>query len=234
MLTQLEIYNHACSAVGTRGSITSLAEASRERTLCDTFYPTVRKQVLCAHHWAAGLRGSRLTQIVERDFAVDWDVDDHPLPPWAYSYEYPDDMLHPRYLTNYENFTLATQAMGNDPRVPAILTNRGGDTVAEKPILIYTADEDDTTLWSTGLASAVYMGLAAHICKPLTGSTRKQQGLLEEANRHIMIARIADANSEMVPQEHMPDWLVARGISGPTNPNRFIYPVGSLFTGVSE
>lgn len=234
MLTQLQIYNHACAAVGTRGSIVSLVEASRERTLCDTFYATVRRQVLCAHHWAAGLRGSRLTQIVARDFAVEWDVDDHPLPPWAYSYEYPEDMLHPRYLTTYENFTLATQARGNNPRVQAILCDRGGTTEAERPILIYTADEEDTDLWTIGLATAVYMALAAHICKPLTGSTRKQQGLLEEANRQIMIARMADANSEMFPQEHIPDWLAARGISGPTNPNRFIYPVGSLFTGVSE
>lgn len=217
-LSVLQIYNQALSLVGTRASVSSLTERTRECELCNEHYEVVRDQVLRAAPWACARKAARLGLLAEREDG-DWTAA-QPIPPWLFAYALPSDYLHPRMLTAYARFEIATHAGAN-----ALLTN------TEDAVLIYTAKETDTSLWDIMLTSAVFLGLAAVIAKPLTGSTRKRQALVEEANMRIMLAREADANLSHDPVEWLPDWLKARGVSGPGNPNRFIYPVGPLLMG---
>lgn len=217
-LSVVEIYNHALGAAGTRTSLSNVNENTREAELCNQFYPTVREQVFAAAHWATGKRAQRLALLMERT-DDEW-TSVEPMPPWSFAYALPAGCLRPRFLTDYAPF-----------EVNRYLTANAISSHAEDPILVYSAVEETTALWDIGLTTAVFTALAAMIAPSLTGSTRKVQSLLQEANRQIMIGREQAANGDFLHYEAMPDWLVARGISGPQAPNRYIYPVGPLFTG---
>jgi len=215
-LSVLEIWNNALSLVGTRSSIASLEEASREAELCAQWYANVRRVVLAAAHWSEGRSAARLGLLAERDDTVDW-TDAQPIPPWLFAYELPSSYLHPRFLTTYGTFELGTQGVKN-----ALLTN------VEAPVLVYTKDQTDTSRWSVWLEQAVYYGLAGQIVRPLTGSSRKTQELISEANSIILRAREMNANIDFVSYDYIPESLLARGISAPQLVNPYIYPVGPL------
>ena len=220
-LSVLEIYNNALGLVGSRHSLTSVSDRLREADLCNQYYPTVREQVFAAAHWSCGKTARRLTLLKERDTTIDW-VDTEPMPPWRFAYSRPSNCAHPRYFTTYGAFEVSRYGATN-----AFLCDE------EDPILIYTHVENDTSLWDSYLTSAVYTGLAAAIVRPLTGSTRKASDLVQEANRYILVGREYEANQDNVHFDYLPEGLRARGISGPANPNRFIYPSGPLFMGVT-
>lgn len=215
-LSVVEIFNNALGLAGTRTSLSNVNEKSREAELCRQYYPTVREQVFAASHWACGKKAERLGLLRERG-ASDWTNAD-PLPPWNFAYARPSDCCRPRYFTDYAPFEVSRYGAVN-----AISSN------AETPVLVYTKVEEDTSLWDIGLTTAVFAGLAAMVTRPLTGSSRKAQVLVEEANRQILIARQDEANNDFTHYESMPDWFSNRGISGPAFPNRFVYPVGPLF-----
>lgn len=225
MLSIVEIWNNALAKTGSSGAVNAVDEASREAELCRQFYPSVRRQALMAAHWSAGKRSRRLALLKARDDANDW-ADTDPSPGYTFAYAQPADMLHPRYTTGYAPFEVGVYWNGTT-HVKAINSN------VENLVFTYTADEEDTSLWSVNLETAVWFALAAMIVSPLTGSSRKMQALFQEANHYISMARQSEANFDDAPIEHIPDWLQARGISGPTNPNRFIYPVGAMFSGAA-
>lgn len=216
-LSVTDIYNHALSLIGSRSDVSSPTESSREAELCNNWFPRVRNQVFSAAHWSCGKRSKKLALLKERDFSLAWENDD-PMPPWRFAYQLPADNLHVRYLDGYYPFEL-----GRHGTSLALFTD------VETPILNYTAAETDLTLWDEMITVAVYTGLAGVVCTPLTGARKKALSIIEEANNQILSARIMNANQDFVHFEHMPDWLIARGVSGPSYPNRYIYPVGPLF-----
>ena len=220
-LSVLEIYNNALGLVGSRHSLTSLTDKIREAELCNQYYPTVREQVFAAAHWSCGKLSRRLTLLKERNEAIEW-VNTEPMPPWRFAYSRPSNCTHPRYFTTYAAFEVGRYGNSN-----AFLCNE------ENPILIYTHVEPDTSLWDSYLTSAIYTGLAATLVRPLTGSARKANDLVQEANKYIMIGREYEANQDNTHFDYLPESLRARGISGLSNPNKFIYPVGPLFMGAT-
>ena len=216
-LSVVEIYNQALSLAGTRSRLTTIGDISREAELCNQWYGTVRDQVFRAAHWSCAKKAKRLAVSVERDFGEDWTESD-PLPGWRFAYGLPSDMMIPRYLSAYAKFELGAIGSTN-----VLMTNE------EETILVYNALIEDTSRWDMLLTSAVFSALAAMITKPLTGSSTKSKDLYGLANERIMLAREAAANDDHIEFESLPPWLTARGIGGPMDPSRYIYPLGPLF-----
>lgn len=216
-LSVLEIWNGALGLSGTRTDINSLTERSREAELCTQWYPIVRRRVLASAHWAEASQSARLAVLAERT-NVEW-TSAEPSPPWTFAYAWPSDMIAPRYLTDYSRFEC-----GQFDNKRAILSDTANAVVT------YTKDETSTGLWTTWLENAVMYGLAAMIIRPLSGSSRKTQELIAEANNNIMLAREMNGSLYEAPMDWLPDWISARGYSNVPSPNRFIYQVGPLLS----
>lgn len=219
MLTaEVEIFNLAISgpAVGLNASIDSENENSREAELCRLHFPQVRDKVLRAAPWSCAKAVKRLQVLAARNDGAVW-TDGDPEPGWSYAYKLPSDYITARYLSTYQRFVLGRCADQN-----ALMANE------QQSILIYTKREVNVAIWDQGLVDAVTNGLAAMVCLALHGKPDRAQLALNLANQAILLAREQTANEDNQPLETMPDWLVARGASGPSYPNRFIYPVGPL------
>ncbi len=218
---QLGIYNQALGAVGEDELISGLGEASRAREVCDIWYETVRDSVLKAARWSGLRTASRLALLVERDQDAAW-VSTDPDPDWRYIYAAPSDMLQPWYLSDYGRFSMTVRGGAR-----AINAN------TEDALFMYTRRETDPSLWGVDVYGAVAYALAAAIAKPLTGRRSLANDNLTIANQKIMEAREANANEDHIPQDVMPDWFIARGISGSAGgTSRYIYPYGPMLTGV--
>jgi hypothetical protein len=220
-LSVKELFNLALNLAGSRSDVSSPDEESKEAEICRLWYPRVRASVFRAAYWSCGKRTARLALLKMLDTSVDWTTAE-PQPPWTFAYQRPGDLLRPRYLSNYAPFELGRYGDSN-----ALLTD------VENAILTYSAEELDLSLWDEGLAESVYYGLAAVVAGPLTGSRRKSEGLIQEANRHILMARETEANQDNFQHEVLPEWLSARGFGLIANPNRYIYPAGSLLVAQS-
>lgn len=215
---QLGIYNQALSAVGTRSLVSGLLEDSREREICDVHYETVRDSVLKAADWASVRASARLAVIAERDYDDDW-VSTDPEPEWRFVYGLPSDFLYPRFISSYGRFSLSTR---DSQRV--LLTD------IENVILTYIRRAEDPSLWDITLFQAIVFGLAAAIAQPLTGKNAKARDAIALANQKIIEAREFSANAENIPVDSMPDWMIARGISGSVGYSNYIYPYGGLLS----
>ena len=217
---KLGLYNQALSAVGADTLVSGLSENSREREICDVFYETVRDNVLKAARWSGLRTVSRLALIAERDQDEDW-VDTDPDPDWQFIYSAPADMLYPWYMSDYSRFSLTS-------RNSAWAIN----STMEDALFLYTRKEENPALWGSDVYEAIAIALAAAIARPLTGKRSLAGDNLQIANMKIEAARVAQANEDNLPQESMPDWLIARGVTGsPAGTSRYIYPYGPLLTG---
>lgn len=214
----VEIFNLAVGAVGVRDSISDVNENSREAELCRLYYTNVRDKVLRAAPWSEAKASQRLQVIKQRDTSVPWTAGD-PEPGWLWAYKQPGDLISPRFLSTYTRFVLG-QVNGFN----AVMTNE------EQAILTYTFRQEDVAKWNQGLTDAVTYGLAAVISMPIHGKRGRMADMVQLANEAIITARVQTANEDNQVLEALPDWLSARGISGPLFPNRFIWPVGSLLS----
>jgi len=225
-LTEVQIANLALLAVGTRSTITGLAEASREAEVCNLFYAQTRDQLLKAAPWSFSKSYARLAVTKERNESATW-VDGDPEPGFHWAYALPTDFLYPRYLHDFSSFTLGAITVGAALNVKVIMSN------LEAAVLTYTKSVTDTAKWDQDFTQAMIDALSGRIAMPINGKASRGKLALESANNAILNARLAAANEESVGFESMPDWLTARGISGPTAPNRYIYPVGPAFAYVN-
>lgn len=214
--SQLQLFNLAVDAVGGTGTIATINEVSREAELCSRWFGPVRDKVLRAAHWHSAKKFARLSNIAER--TSDTWVPTNPTPPYLHGFATPSDMAHPRFLTNYARFDFSVFDENNHML----------STDTESPVLCYTA-RISPQLMDDGLANALILALAAHICEPLNGATNKARMRLEEANAAIMAARDQNAEMSHQPAAHIPDFISARGYGTPAFGQNYVYPYGPLF-----
>lgn len=215
--TEVEIYNLALSAIGTRARISSPSEETREAQICNLWYPVVRDTALRAAPWACSRVTARLAVSGQR-LGTEW-VEGDPEPPWFYRYALPVDFLYPRWLDDYSNFVL-----GSYDNKTMLLTN------SEDAILTYTKKQNNPASWDVDLYRAISLGLAAAIAMPLHGKADRANVMIQDANTLLLQARVNAANENMQELDAMPDWLMARGATVNSNYNKFIYQYGPLFS----
>jgi len=215
------LYNKALSIVGTKTMVVSPEENSRERDVCDLWYPSARDQVLHAASWHSAKGIFRLALLKTRDSAVAWANDD-PEPGWKYLYSLPSDCLRPRFLSTYESFVagVSPNATPSATELNTLSTN------VEKAILIYTKRQEDVRLWGPNLELAIVNALAAMIAMPLHGKITRAKYAAEQANNFILNARVAAANVDSRILDSVPSWIQARDTALATPVNRYVYPNG--------
>lgn len=218
--TVLGIYNAAISAARGKGRLSSLTDATRERTECDIWYDQIRTQILEAAYWPTARQVARLALVNTRDFAADWAAG-NPEPQFTYKYILPSNCLRPWYLANYEQFVI-NYNVGEG----SLMLN----TNVEDAVLIYAGDQLNPALWSPGLRMAVVYGLAAAISGAIKGENSLVQLNYQLANEQIMAARANVAGLLNIRQEVLPPALAARGYSL-SEEVQYFYPYGDMFAG---
>lgn len=212
------IFNEALSIAGGRVSISLPEENSREAELCRLWFPTIRDMVQRAAPWPSNKAFRRLA-VVSMSGGQAW-VEGMPEPGFRYAYETPSDMLAPRYLTNFERFTVSIDAHGNK-----IINTNSTDA-----ILCYSRRNDQVPSWDVSVSLAITHALGAAITMPLTGRRGAATEALDYANQKIMEARQLEQNQSEGTLESVPDWIAARGYGGGYTQVRYIYPETPLLT----
>ena len=212
---EVGIFNLALNAIGNRSNLSSTSERDRGAEVCRLWYPVIRDQVLAAAPWPSCKAFQRLAVLARRTEGP-W-TPDQPEPGYAIAYSAPNDLLHPRYLSNFARFSTSTFNKG----IKAINTN------VEQAILTYTFRNYVVSRWESELQMAIAYGLAANIAMPLAGKPQRANYLVQQANDLILTARVAAANEDNENYESLPDWIRARGFNNPGD-DRFYYPFGSL------
>jgi hypothetical protein len=222
--SQLALYNMALAACGQDYTLSAVNEESVAAELCELWYENTRQMILRAAHWNSARRFSRLTEEAERDESEDWVAAD-PNPGWYFSYDLPTSMLAARYLTDFSQFDI-----GYDDNGKVLNCNVGGTEAVDAPVLCYTVDVTDVTLWEPDLYQAVIYGLAGNITMPLTGKVNRARANFELANAILLQARAANANERYQNMQQWPETLQIRGHIGPVATNAYVAPYGSLFS----
>lgn len=226
--SELEIYNLALGAIGTRTSVSSLTENSREREVCGLWYDITRDTILRAAWWPSVKKWARLALLAERtNFNDDW-VDTNPGPQWTFAYALPSDMIAPRHLSTYGRFTIELYSPTSGSEVKALMTDD------ESPILQYSKRQKLVQMWDESLAMAVVYGLAANIAMPLTGKFEVALKMQEQANALVFRAREAVANDQVNQYETIAPWHAARGYAEAPPRTQFLYPYGPALSITSE
>ncbi len=215
----VDIFNLACSIVGTKSSIATEAEASKEAEECRLWYDLSRDAVMEAAHWPSTRAFSRLGLLAERNTSADWVLGD-PEPGYKFAYSTPTKMLRPWYLTNFDRFTLG---LHNDERV-AVMTD------TDEPILMYSRRQISVESWDAQLKLAIAHALASFIALKLTGKVARAKANQERANQIIGEARASAANAREDQYDSIPEWYQARGIGIASPQRRFLYPYGALIS----
>lgn len=214
MQNQVGVYNLALSLCGHRSSVSAPDEASREAEICSLWFPVVRDMVLASAHWPSARQYARLALLSELN-AV-WEPG-APDPRFQFAYALPADCVHPRYMSDYSPFLLASYQ--GETRV---MTNH------DRPILIYTGRNTTISSWEPMLYNAISHVLAAYVVMPLTGKLERLKTLRTLALELLEEARTYAANSDDFELQSVPDELAQRGTGGLGQPARFIYPFQSI------
>ena len=180
--------------------------------------------MLRAAHWKCAKRFARVVEDTERDTSADW-VSTDPEPGYGFSYTLPSSMLAARYLTDFSQFTI-----GYETSAMLLHCNVGGSATTDAPILCYTIDVTDVTLWEPDLYQAMVYALAASISMPLHAKVERAKFNYQLANDAILTARTATANEMYRLLQQTPSVLDARGYEYEMNAP-YLYPYGSAFTG---
>ena len=220
--SQLSLYNLAASLLGVPFTIEAVDEETIIAEDLNLWYENVRQTVLRAAHWQSCKRFAKLTtEVGDRSDGGDWVAGD-PHPGYVYSYERPSDCLAVRHLSSYARFDVGYDTTNSKQVVYCD---------EEDPLLIYTADVTDVSLWEPDLYKAVAYGLAGTVTGGITGKRSKMADNIQLANEMILSARAATAN-EMGNrmQQPTPESLAVRGYATYT-PYGYIAPYGALLVG---
>lgn len=212
-----ELYNLALSAAGTRARISLPDERSREAEICNLWYPSVYRQVLRAAPWSSARAYQRLALFAE--VGDQWEPG-APEPGFRFAYSLPDKCLRPVYLYGYSRFSVGLI----NPTLQALMTNE------PDPVLYYTHEQVEVSLWDSQLYLAIAHALAANIALPLNGRTQQARAAIAQANMLIAQAQETAANEIFAPVETSPSWLQVRGSSFDNSVSPYVYPNGPMIS----
>lgn len=242
--TVVDCWNQAISAIGNRGAdIKSLNDKRSPAEECRRWYPTVRDSVLRAAYWQSvkttvslDMQSSALDSAVQVQSprektnysgerkTVPWQPH-MPEPPWAFAYAPPDNMLHPRYIRDFQLFAIgsvmpAPAASNGASALPAVTDGTGTVPALfsnERPtILTYTRREENPELWEADLFVAISMTLATFIASALSGRFEWYRKAREQAQEAVARANIVQRDIEssrgdtVIADDPAPPWLRAR------------------------
>lgn len=234
LLSDVQIANLALDAAGTRSTIASLQENSKEARACSRQYGPALAAVLQAAHWNFARKQSSLSLL------KDGTQGDAVPVPWLYEYAYPSDCLQARYVMPLLQSNPGTApgassvpyAMGQPVRfivssdddsqgnpIKVILCNQ------PTAILVYTRLVTNTGLFDDTFTQALAFYVAHRISIPLSGDKALAKSNFEIAERLTTEARASNGNEGLTVIDQVPDWVAVRGYA-----SDWAYPPGSFWT----
>jgi hypothetical protein len=191
------------------------------------YYPT-RDALLRAVHWDFARRQDNLTQLKSSN-----DVNSTCPVPWGYEYAYPSTCLKARFILNFFNtdnqmnpplttapqlayplignlkkpvrFFVGTDSDVNNNDSTVILTNM------PQAILVYTKRITNPDLFDSLMQEALVKVLAANLEPALSANLSRAKGLMEQAEKIVIEARVANGNEGPLVIDNVAEWIAARG-----------------------
>jgi hypothetical protein len=223
MTTSTDIGNRALQLIGTRTSMSSLAESSNEAIQTTIAYDPIQRWCFGLANWNFARNTAALTLAKGPSTGPTWSSA-LPSPAWNYEYLLPTDFIKAIYLTNQDvntgtaapqnflgqpkRFVLSVDTISSTQR-EVLLTN---EVVA---ILIYTSLVGDPTVWPWYFERLVVTSLAHALCMPLTGDKKLLAELEQRMEQMISISSQANTVEALIIPDTTPEWIQAQGINYP-------------------
>jgi hypothetical protein len=162
----------------------------------------------------------------------------YPPPPWLYSYLLPAGCVRFRFvLPQVQNGGIAGTPIFSVPSyVPAPITaaqaqrfvvgtdfdNAGNEvttisTNQNQALGVWNHRIENVDLWDASFKQAMIDSLAVRLAVPVSGDKQSAQMLkawASSAMGSINVARANDGNEGLTRDDHVPDWLLVRGVAG--------------------
>ncbi len=204
MITKMTIWNMALGFIGTR-TVASEEERTLEAVQCALYWDSARRQALRDFPWNFARRRAWLAHVhVPEGYEMQY----------VYAYALPEDLLQAlRVFPAGKDY----EAYGDTERGRFVLVYDGTSKRqvllcnAEKALLSYTADMEDTTVFDDLFAHLLARKLAALIAVSLLKNNAAKVKELEELYRMSMPAAMQVDMNEGREAERPDPWILARG-----------------------
>jgi hypothetical protein len=255
MASEINICNRALQSIGTRTSIVSLTENSKEAKNCNLIYADTRDEVLSMAHWNFAKKTEYLSLLKQAPgtpgglaSATQWSTA-FPPPPWLYEYAYPTDCIAMRQIIQqpvnaYVGVPFTSNGQSSYPyytgpgarfevATDSILGQQQNVVLTSqyKAIGVYTLRVTNTNLFEPVFIEALVQALAAKLVLALSGNVALANLKFAQANAMIILARANDSNEGLTIIDPVPDWLAIRDdyTGAGTLDMGYIAPYGPLF-----
>lgn len=234
--TELAIVNRALLEMGAQAQISAFSEGSTEANAAAVLYAPTRDMLLRSAHWNFTRKQANLTQL--KAFEVNGTIQtgsNAPPVPWRYEYAYPPDCLKCRYLvpiqinpTSSPPPTTGATPMGlvglpapmnipfiigTDTPISSAVTQTVILTQLYQAHMVYTARIENPDLWDPSFQEAMVATLAAKFVNALARNSSLFNQCVAVARDIVLQARVADGDEVPTYQDHLPDWIQARGVN---------------------
>lgn len=238
-MNQVDIVNMALAQIGARAQVSSITppDGSAESIQAGLLYQPMIDNLMRAAHWNFTRKEIDLT-LLSAAKGTPENVDGTLLPipprPWLYAYAHPSDCLKERFVlpsipadstgvpfTTADVMAVPTMfhagsvdfAVGLDEDssgadIKVVLTNMSGAT------MVYTKRVSDVNLWDASFVIAASSYLGAWLVNALARNRALWTDQMKVAMDIVTSARINDGNEGVTVQDHLPDWMRVRGLTG--------------------
>ena len=261
MSDPVSVVNEALQDIGAQATVSSISpsDGSTEGDAASILYTPTLEMLLRAAHWNFSRRQVTLTLLAAAAGTPENSTGVAPFPPspWAYEYAYPSDALKARFVLPQIPNTTVTPPLTTGPQAvfprffrPGSIPFQVGLDVDSKnnqikvlltnlpqAQLVYTARVTIVDLWDPLFHRAMVAALGARLVNALARNRELFADQAALANNLIAQARVSDGNEGTPNQDHLPDWIQARGLPDFSDGGiaafygweRFCWPDGSSF-----
>ncbi len=195
-VSQVDIFNQALMNLGKEPSVTSLTDATTERRALSAVYDTSREFVLAGRDWAWAARySSALAKL----------TDPNPNPHHTFWYQVPPDSLRLRWV---EDLVIRPTRPIDFVEFNDEAQGRVFATDLAVPIVKYTWDVTDPSLFDPGFTFALSYLLSSRVALTLTSDPAVGQGMF---NAYTFTINSASSNIQVEsPEPGDATWIEAR------------------------
>jgi hypothetical protein len=243
MVAPTDVCNQALSQMGSRAQVSSInpSDGSPAGDACSLLYTPRIQALLRAAHWNQARWQEPLT-LLKAAAGTPPNVNGTtlPIPPLGFLYEYaypsrclaarfviptplPQPAVSPPLTTGPIQVMPFARLSVSVPFVVALDTNTQTPPARTRVILtnaytaqlVYTTDvSDEPDLWDPSFTDAAVAYMAAWLVSPLNMKASLIQERSAIVKELVLAARLSDGNEGVTPNDHVPDWLMARTRTG--------------------
>lgn len=242
----ITLANQALLSIGARSSISSLTEGSDESNACAALIPLAYQELARKAWWNFLRKEISLTLLKSAPGTPEnpqGTLVPYPATPWLYSYALPSDSLKIRcvipniYANNSQpggsistGIMNAPSRLPNDGEIPFAVAYDVDATKNPIQIIltnlsqancIYNVNQPNPVIWDVGFQAAFVALLSSYLVPALSLNIALADMKFKEAMAIVAEARVEDGNEGYSSQDHVPDWLIARGYYEGRYPKRY-------------